>query len=537
MTAVPYARRQFPGGAVFTTVPNGIGLFDASCTLFSGDNWPSSAGGDFYVGVDFNQPTFEKILCSGTSGLVLSFAAGGRGADGTTAVEHAPNCQIFICSVGQDDDEANQVVSLLGNAASGSLFVGAGASTLPSVLPVASTGRVLTVVGGTPAWAAVGSPSMNAASIEASFTAAGQLYAGTGSGSGEQLATGTTGQFLTVGGADASGLEWASVFNLKQKTTTYAALPSDYVQADGTSGAFAVTVPITVGTTVVVQKIDSTEANTITITPASGTINGAATLAINDQYQGYMLYGDGTNLNVIGAFGANNSGPFGNTVTVTGTYTAKPGDVVKANGSSGGFTITIPLDKNAVTTVVRTDTVFTNTITLTGAGTSRFDGGPRSIFLYGVGAGWSFQGDGTNPWYLNTIQGQWQNYTPTWASTGTQPAIGNGTVAGAFFQDGNLLWVQAEVVPGSTSTFGTGNYAVSLPIAAAGGETPGNYWGTGQITGTTLWPVQVLASSTSAIVYAPTSSTVSTLSRWAATVPVTFSTSFQITFGITYSLV
>ena len=378
---------------------------------------------------------------------------------------------------------------------------------------------------------------MNAASIEASFTAAGQLYAGTGSGTGEQLAKGTTGQFLTVGGADASGLEWASTFNLKQKTTTYAALASDYVQADGTSGAFAVTVPVAVGGMFVVQKIDSTEANTITITPASGTINGAATLAINDQYQGYMLYGDGTNLNVIGAFGANNSGPFGNTVTVTGTYTAKPGDVVKANATSGGFTITIPLDKNAVTTVVRTDTVFTNTITLTGAGTSRFNGGPRSIFLYGVGAGWSFQGDGTNPWYLNTIQGQWQNYTPAWSSSGTQPAIGNGTVAGAFFQDGNLLWVQAEVVPGSTSTFGTGNYVVSLPIAAAGGETPGNYWGTGQITGTTLWPVQVLASSTSAIVYAPTSSTVSTLSRWAATVPVTFSTSFQITFGITYSLV
>ena len=46
------------------------------------------------------------------------------------------------------------------------------------------------------------------ASVEVGFTAAGQLYAGTGSGTGELLAKGAAGTVLTVGGADASGLEW-----------------------------------------------------------------------------------------------------------------------------------------------------------------------------------------------------------------------------------------------------------------------------------------------------------------------------------------
>jgi hypothetical protein len=45
------------------------------------------------------------------------------------------------------------------------------------------------------------------------FGAAGQLFAGTGLGTGEKLAIGTAGQVLTVGGADPSGLEWSNPTN------------------------------------------------------------------------------------------------------------------------------------------------------------------------------------------------------------------------------------------------------------------------------------------------------------------------------------
>jgi hypothetical protein len=52
-----------------------------------------------------------------------------------------------------------------------------------------------------------------AAQIESTFTAAGQIYAGEGAGTGELLAVGSAGQRLTVGGADPSGLEWSNPTN------------------------------------------------------------------------------------------------------------------------------------------------------------------------------------------------------------------------------------------------------------------------------------------------------------------------------------
>ena len=534
MTAVPYARRQFPGGAVFTTVPNGIGQFDATCTLFSGDNWPSSAGGDFYVGVDYNQPTFEKILCSGTSGLVLTFAAGGRGADGTTAVEHAADCQIFICSVGQDDDEANQVVSLLGNAASGSLFVGGGTSTLPSVLPVGSTGRVLTVVGGTPAWAGVGSPSMNAASIEASFTAAGQLYTGTGSGSGEQLAKGSAGQILTVGGADASGLEWSAIpawLTPTAETSTYSANPGDFVQANASGGAFAVTIPVAVGGAFVVMKMDSTEANGVTITPASGTIAGQASLVINDQYAGYMLLADGTNINVIAAFGAETSGS--NVVAVSTTYTAKANDFVQATATSAAFTVTVPVAKGAITTVKKMDSTFAHAVTISPA-SGHIDGN-TSLLLYGQYAGYVFCGDGTNANVVGVLESNWQSYTPSWLSTGTAPAIGNGSVQGSFQQIGRRIEVQIYFAAGSTTTFGTGHYIFTAPVTS---QTGLQWFGNGQIQDTSLYNFQstITGGGTSILMYGPASSTSTVAALVTPTVPVTWTTNNQTYLSLDYQI-
>ncbi len=73
-----------------------------------------------------------------------------------------------------------------------------------------SAGQVLTATSSSSADWATPSGSVDAAAIEATFTAAGQLYAGTGSGTGEQLAIGSSGQVLTVGGVDPSGLEWAT---------------------------------------------------------------------------------------------------------------------------------------------------------------------------------------------------------------------------------------------------------------------------------------------------------------------------------------
>lgn len=66
-------------------------------------------------------------------------------------------------------------------------------------------------------------------------------------------------------------------------------------------------------------------------------------------------------------------------------------------------------------------------------------------------------------------------YTPTWISTGTQPALGNGTLLGEFVEIGQWLVVAVRLLIGSTTTFGTGTYKFGVPRAVVN-ELP-NWYG------------------------------------------------------------
>lgn len=61
----------------------------------------------------------------------------------------------------------------------------------------------------------------------------------------------------------------------------------------------------------------------------------------------------------------------------------------------------------------------------------------------------------------------WASYTPTWAASGTQPVLNNGTMTGRYLQIGKLVFFDISLQPGSTTTFGTGNYTWSLPVIAS----------------------------------------------------------------------
>jgi len=58
------------------------------------------------------------------------------------------------------------------------------------------------------------------------------------------------------------------------------------------------------------------------------------------------------------------------------------------------------------------------------------------------------------------------SYTPTWQSTGVAPALGNGTIAAVYSRQGNLVTVYCVITAGSTTTFGTGIYRITLPSNA-----------------------------------------------------------------------
>jgi hypothetical protein len=68
--------------------------------------------------------------------------------------------------------------------------------------------------------------------------------------------------------------------------------------------------------------------------------------------------------------------------------------------------------------------------------------------------------DGTSP------EGEWTNFTPTWTASTSNPAIGDGLIEGRYKQVGKTVHVWMSVSMGSTTTFGTGEYKMSLPVAA-----------------------------------------------------------------------
>jgi hypothetical protein len=58
-------------------------------------------------------------------------------------------------------------------------------------------------------------------------------------------------------------------------------------------------------------------------------------------------------------------------------------------------------------------------------------------------------------------------YTVTWTAVTTNPAIGNGTLAGRSVTFGNVCHVNIYLKFGSTTDFGSGSYSFSLPTQVA----------------------------------------------------------------------
>lgn len=107
-------------------------------------------------------------------------------------------------------------------------------------------------------------------------------------------------------------------------------------------------------------------------------------------------------------------------------------------------------------------------------------------------------------------------YTPAWTAATGNPTIGNGTITGRYIQLDKIVHVAINVVAGSTTTFGTGNYNLSLPVSAISGirMTIGVYIndvgtqfyvGEGVInSGTTFETIAVGSSATGPTFWSPT---------------------------------
>lgn len=69
--------------------------------------------------------------------------------------------------------------------------------------------------------------------------------------------------------------------------------------------------------------------------------------------------------------------------------------------------------------------------------------------------------------------GAWGSYTGAWTSSGTAPAIGNGSIPSAYAQIQKTIHFRTGVTFGTSTTFGTGNYVLAAPVAPGSGQP---YW-------------------------------------------------------------
>ena len=58
------------------------------------------------------------------------------------------------------------------------------------------------------------------------------------------------------------------------------------------------------------------------------------------------------------------------------------------------------------------------------------------------------------------------NFTPVWTGSGTNPVINNGTLSGQFIMIGRQVTYAILINMGSTTTYGTGEWSFTLPVAA-----------------------------------------------------------------------
>lgn len=68
-----------------------------------------------------------------------------------------------------------------------------------------------------------------------------------------------------------------------------------------------------------------------------------------------------------------------------------------------------------------------------------------------------------------------QAYTPVWTAATTAPSLNNGSVVGLYQQFGKSVQVYARLTIGSSTTFGSGQYRLSLPSVPGTPSTTTNH--------------------------------------------------------------
>lgn len=135
----------------------------------------------------------------------------------------------------------------------------------------------------------------------------------------------------------------------------------------------------------------------------------------------------------------------------------------------------------------------------------------------------------------NMTMAAWNTYTPTWTTTGTAPALGNGTLSGRYCKNGRDVTLLITFLAGSTTTFGTGEFRFSLPVTQSSAVGASNFYnGTafGLDAGTAFHSGTSIIDNTSNFVRVAKGD--GTLNFWGSAQPFTWGNTDSISIEIKY---
>jgi hypothetical protein len=137
---------------------------------------------------------------------------------------------------------------------------------------------------------------------------------------------------------------------------------------------------------------------------------------------------------------------------------------------------------------------------------------------------------------LTGIQAAWTTYVPTWAAITTNPAIGNGTLQGFYMRIGKTIHFRVVITMGSTTTYGTGQWYATLPVAPVSTlgrlQFNSSYYDSAiaDRSGVATWD----SANSRVLLHSWPTTAGAALAQVSATVPHTWGTSDQVVVGGTY---
>lgn len=132
------------------------------------------------------------------------------------------------------------------------------------------------------------------------------------------------------------------------------------------------------------------------------------------------------------------------------------------------------------------------------------------------------------------IAPDWKDFKPVWTATTTNPVLNNGTLRTRYVRTGNVVHFQGVLTPGSTTTFGSGEYRLSLPVTAVAGiswQSIGGGWVLDVSTGNAWNTTAFFAGSTTIVLRMGTGSGAN---GWSNSAPFTLAQSDIVSFYVTY---